>query len=524
MAGSDDSLRGRPAAGRDSRGPGARPGEPRLPSPRPGYYPAPPPPPAGQPRAARPAAQQRLLNHIAASRPARRRRLLLTACGVMSTLVLLVAGGAWGLSSYVNAAVGRVSAGVSGSSGGPLNLLVAGVDERSGLTPHQQQELHVGHVPSTNSDTMMLVHVAGDRSRVTVISLPRDSWVDLPGHGMNKINAAFGLGGPRLMVATVQRATGLTVNDFIEVNFLGFIKVIDALGGVSVCLPYAVNDSYSGLRLSAGAHHVNGITALKYARDRHSFALSDLSRIQNQQSLLSSLLREAIGSGTLADPLRLSRFLQAVLAAVKVNQGLNVTSLADQLRGISAGDVRFLTVPLASTNYLTPGGQSAVLWDRTAARQLFSQLRTDQVTGKHTAARPRHRASALRPGQVSADVYNGTMIGGLSADTGAALAQLGFRIQDGLTWPAHDVRQTVIEYPPGQRAAARLVHQRGLRGAALRQRRGITRIRVVLGLDGHTVASPGSSGPAGSGSSGGAAPGSGSTATAGRSAAQAACH
>jgi LCP family protein required for cell wall assembly len=524
MAGSDESLRGRRAGGKDTRGRGSGAGDPRLPSPRPGYYPAPPPPPAGQPRAARPTAQQRLLSRIAASRRARRRRLLLTTSGVLSTLVLLVAGGAWGLSSYVNAAVGRVSAGVSGSAGGPLNLLVAGVDERSGLTPHQQQELHVGHVPSTNSDTMMLVHVSADRARVTVVSLPRDSWVDLPGQGMNKINAAFGLGGPRLMVAAVERATGLTINDFIEVNFLGFIKVIDALGGVNVCLPYAVNDSYSGLRLPAGMHHVSGITALKYARDRHSFALSDLSRIQNQQSLLSSLLSEAISSGTLADPLRLSRFLQAVLAAVKVNRGLDVTSLADQLRGISPGDVRFLTVPLGNPNYLTPDGQSAVLWDKTAARQLFSQLRADQVAGRHTAAGPRHRAAALRPGQVSADVYNGTMIGGLSAGAGAALAQLGFHVRDGLTWPVHDITQTVIEYPPGQRAAARLVHQRGLRGAALRQRRGIARIRVVLGLNGHAVLSPGSGGPAGTGSAGGASAGSGSAATAGRSAAQAACH
>ncbi len=509
MTGSDDGLQG-----------GTGPREPGLPPPRPGYYPAPPRPAPGQGRPARPTAQERLLGRIAASRRARRRRLVLTACGTMSALVLLLSGGAWGLSSYVNSAVGRVDAGVSGGSGGPLNVLVAGVDERSGLTAHQQAELHVGHVPSSNSDTMMLVHLSADRSRVTVVSLPRDSWVDLPGHGMNKINAAFGLGGPRLMVATVEHATGLTINDFIEVNFLGFIKVIDALGGVNVCLPYAVNDSYTGLRLSAGMHHVDGVTALKYARDRHSFALSDLARIQNQQSLLSTLLSEAISSGTLADPLRLSRFLQAVLSAVKVNQGLDLTALADQVRGISASNVRFLTVPLASTSYLTSTGQSAVLWDAAAARQLFGELRADQAPGQPALARPRHHSRpGLRPGQVQADVYNGTMIGGLSASTGAALTQLGFRVQAGLTWRAQDVTQTVIEYPGGQQAAARLLRQRGLPGATLRQQHGISRIRVILGANGHAVASPGG----GSGAAGAPVAGSGA-ASHGRSAAQAACH
>ena len=453
-------------------------------------------------------------------RRARRRRLMLAMSAVMSALVLVVAGCAWGLSSYINSAVGRVDAGVSGGTGGPLNLLVAGVDERSGLTAHQQAELHVGHVPRTNSDTMMLVHVSADRSRVTVVSLPRDSWVDLPGHGMNKINAAFGLGGPRLMVATVERATGLVINDFIEVNFLGFIKVIDALGGVSICLPYAVNDPYSGLRLGAGRHHVDGVTALKYARDRHSFALSDLARIQNQQSLLSSLLSEAISSGTLANPLRLSRFLQAVLAAVKVNQGLNVTALADQLHSVSAGDVRFLTVPLANPDYLAPDGQSAVLWDQAAARQLFASLRSDRAAGQRAARpHPDHQAG-LRPGQVSADVYNGTLIGGLSASTGSALAQLGFRVRAGLTWPVHDITRTVIEYPPGQRAAAQLLRRRGLPGAVLHQQRGIAGIKVVLGVNGHLTASPAGTG---GGTAGQGPPGSGPAAH-GRTAAQAACH
>jgi LCP family protein required for cell wall assembly len=344
---------------------------------------------------------------------------------------------------------------------------------------------------------------------VTVVSLPRDSWVQIPGHGMNKINAAFGLGGPALMVKTVKANTGLTINDFVQVNFLGFVKVIDALGGVNICLPYAVNDSYSGLDLTAGVHHVDGLTALEYARDRHSFALSDLARIQDQQRLLASLLSQAISSGTLANPLKFSSFLQAAVAAVTVDQGLNVTTLADQLRGISPRDVSFMTAPLASTNYLTSTGQSAVLWDATAAKVLFAKLKNDNPVAK-PAGTPHGKNSGLQQRQVPLDVYNGTMIGGLSAGTGADLARLGFPVTASLTWYSHDVTQTLIEYPPGHQAAAQLV-ERVMPGATLRQVSGLAKIRIVLGIDSNTVA----------GTSASTGPGSGTGAT--RTAAQYAC-
>jgi LCP family protein required for cell wall assembly len=428
--------------------------------------------------------------------------VLLLACGVVSSLVLLFSAAAWSLASYANNSVGRIFAGTSGGLNGPLNVLVAGVDLRAGLTPAQRRVLHVGDVPSSNSDTLMLIHIADDRSSVTVVSLPRDSWVFIPGHGMNKINAAFGLGGPSLTVATVERATGLTINDFIEVNFLGFVKVIDALGGVNICLPQAVDDPYSGLHLSAGVHHVNGITALKYARDRHSFAASDLARITDQQRLVASLLQEAISSGTLTNPLRLSRFLATVPSVIKVDQNLNLTALADQLRGITPSEVRFLTVPLANTNYLTSTGESAVLWNSAAAGRLFGALRADQPVGSMAASTAHASKPRLRPSQVAVDVYNGTLIGGLSASTGAALARLGFQIRAGLNWSAHDVTRTLIEYPSSQHAGARLVGQ-ALPSAALRQMPGITRIRIVLGASGSAVtASASAGGPSPGGGSG----------------------
>ena len=371
---------------------------------------------------------------------------------------------------------------------------MAGVDVRTGLTQAQQAELHVGHDVSSNSDTLMIVHVTADHRSVQIVALPRDSWVNIPGHGMSKINAAFGLGGPKLMVATVEANTGLTINDYIEVNFLGFVKIIDALGGVKICLPYAVDDSYSGLDLTAGVHHVNGITALEFARDRHSFATSDLARIKDQQQLMSSLLKEALSSGTLTDPLKFADFLSAATAAIKVDQRLNVTKLADELRGISMNDVTFTTVPIANAGYTTPTGESAVLWNSAGAAALFNELKNDRAAAKPAAGHPR-----LTRGQVWVDVYNGTLIGGLSAGTGTRLASLGFRIHGaGLTWSKQDLTQTVIEYPAGQLAAARLV-RKVMSGAKLQQLSKLSRIRILLGTAGYqiTAAPPASSSPGG---------------------------
>ncbi len=365
-------------------------------------------------------AQGRLAARVATSRQARRRRLGRIFCGALSAVVLLVAGGAWGLTGYINDTIKRVDAGTSDAgSTGPLNILVAGVDQRTGLTHHQEVMLHVGDDVSTNSDTLMLVHVSADRSRVEVVSIPRDSWVNIPGHGMSKINAAYGLGGPKLMVQTVEQVTGLTINDYVEVNFLGFVKVIDALGGVNVCRAQPVDDSYSGLQLSAGEHHVDGITALAYARDRHSFATSDLARIQDQQKLLSSALTEAIHSGLLANPVKLSSFISAAVSAVTVDKNLNVSALADQLRGISTQDVRFMTVPVANADYVTPDGEDAVQLDQQAAGALFEKLRSDQdvapatptakatsaanpAAGSGSAASPPATPASSAPGQTAA--------------------------------------------------------------------------------------------------------------------------
>jgi LCP family protein required for cell wall assembly len=434
-------------------------------------------------------ARQRRLRQAAAGTSARRQRMQIIALALVSALTLGASTGAWALTSYVSSSLQRVDAGTSGTpSSGPVTILVAGIDSRSNLTRHQQLRLHVGYSVGENTDVLMVVHIPANHRHITVVSLPRDSWVTIPGHGMNKINAALALGGPALMVKTVEQTTGLTINDYVEVDFLGFVRVVNALGGVNICLPFAVDDHYSGLRMSAGRHHVDGVTALEFVRDRHSFALSDLQRIKDEQQLLSSMLAEATSAGVLSNPLELQRFLSAVTGSVTVDKGFNLIQLADELRGVRGSDVTFTTVPLASINYMTPTGQSAVLWDSTAAAALFKAVRDDTgVPARHKRARSRSHAKTVSPVGVHVDVYNGTEIVGLSARTGRDLAALGFSVHKaGLNWAHHNVGQTVIQYPPGSETDAKALRA-VLPGAALQQVAGLARLRIVLGTADHTV-------------------------------------
>jgi LCP family protein required for cell wall assembly len=452
-------------------------------------------------------AGQRLARQIALSRSARRQRVTLAIVGAMSAITLLVSGSAWVLTGYVSSLITRIDAGTSGTpTSGPVNILVAGIDTRDGLTRQQELRLHVGSAIGANSDTLMLVHIPANHQTVQVVSLPRDSWVNIPGHGMSKINAAFGYGGPQLMVQTVEQATGLTINDYVEVDFLGFIKVIDALGGVNVCVPFAVDDSYSGLHLSAGRHYVDGITALEFARDRHSFATSDLARITDQQQLMSSVFAEATQTGVLADPVRLERFVTALAGAVKVDKGFNLVGLADEMRGLRLADVGFTTVPLASASYITPTGQDAVLWNASAADALFTWLKNDTGTASPAPSQSPSPSGAatISKAQVSVDVYNGTLLPGLSTATGTELSSAGFSVHKaGLNWSVHNVARTLIEYPSGHAAQAQVLAQ-ALPGAAVRMVAGLARIRLVLGTTGHSVvaasptAKPTPSGPPGS--------------------------
>ncbi|MEV8633766.1 LCP family protein [Streptosporangium sp. NPDC051023] len=434
------------------------------------------------------------------ARGARSRRRGLVLAGALSCLVLGGSGTTWAFTNYVGTRIKSVDAGVPGSqSTGAMNILLVGVDKRDNLTRQQQNQLKLGRESGQRTDTMMVLHLSEDHTRVTVVSLPRDTWTTIPGQGMHKINAAYQLGGPKLAVRTVQNATGLTINHYVEVNVLGFIEVVDSLGGVDVCTPVAIDDPKTGLKLQPGNYSLDGTKALSYARTRAT-ARSDLDRIDRQQQVISALLHQALSGGTLTNPVRFSAFVNSTLGTLSVDDALrrDLIGLADQVKNVSTDDVAFATVPLADVDYKTPTGESAVLWDKAAAADLFRRIAADDsltrpakptasptVTPSTTpTATPSPSTTPLTvpPSRIAVKVLNGTLIRGLGARTRADLLKAGFLVPE----PAGDTRErdhdkTLIRYGPGREDSARTLAA-ALPGADVRQVDNLgDRIEVVVG-------------------------------------------
>ncbi|MGN9836826.1 LCP family protein [Nonomuraea sp. H19] len=416
-------------------------------------------------------------------RSAKARRRNVIAAGFMSTCVLVTTGVVWATPRQI----GTVDAGVTApSSRGAENILLVGVDKRDDLTRQQQNQLKLGREAGQRTDTMMVIHLSEDHRRVTVVSLPRDTWTTIPGKGDHKINSAYQFGGPKLTKQTVEAATGLQINRYIEVNILGFIDVVDSLGGVTVCTPVPINDPKTGLNLPAGTHQLQGAQALGYARTRAT-ARSDLDRIDRQQQVISALLNRALSADTLANPAKLAAFVNSTLSTVKVDPDDGLLGLATQLRDVSLEDVKFAEVPLANVDFKASTGESAVLWDKQAARDMFARINADQDPAKPTptasaSATPSGKPAPIPPGQISLEIKNGTLITGLGARTKAALVAYGFKVPDqpGNT-AKKDYKKTVVRYGAGQENAVRTVAA-AIPGVELRKA-DIDGIEVILGSD-----------------------------------------
>ena len=182
------------------------------------------------------------------------------------------------------------------------NWLITGSDSRQGLTRQQERQLATGSLSAISgqrSDTILILHIGGPRD--VLVSIPRDSYVPIPGYGMNKINAAFDLGGPKLLAKTVQNVTGLYINHYMGIGFGGLVSVVNSVGGVNMCLPGPMVDPKAGLHLKAGCQTLNGDQALGFVRTRN-FAESDLQREQDQRLFLKALLSKMTSLGTIINP------------------------------------------------------------------------------------------------------------------------------------------------------------------------------------------------------------------------------
>ncbi|MFD8483850.1 LCP family protein [Kitasatospora sp. NPDC059673] len=391
---------------------------------------------------------QRQLVRLTGSSRRRRRRWGMWAAGTLSFSVLAASGAGWAVLNGVGSSLGRVDAIGGGpdrpADDGASTFLVVGTDERDGIPEATLKNvLHAGGESCHCTDTMMIVQLSADRGRATVVSVPRDSYVDIPAHqdlvsgkqvpaSKGKINAAYGMGGAPLAVRTVEQNTGLRIDHYIEVNFLGFVSTVDALGGVEVCSPKPLKDDYSGLDLPAGTSRLDGAGALRYVRARHVDGSSDLGRMHRQQKFLAQLLRQASSGGTLLNPAKLTGVMDTVLRSVKVDKGLGNAELLDfatRLKDVSASNADFATVPLSSVDHPVPGWGSTVLWDEKGAKALFEAVRAGRpLTGPAPAAAPSTAPTAgtVPPEQVRVQVLNGAGVQGLGIRVDEDLRKAGF--------------------------------------------------------------------------------------------------
>ncbi|WP_435866657.1 LCP family protein [Streptomyces yokosukanensis] len=267
---------------------------------------------------------------------------------------------------------------------GSLNILVLGSDSRSGKA---NKELGGGDSSGARSDTAMVVHIDAGRTKATVVSIPRDTLVTRPSCPLasggstavaygTMFNSAYALGGPVCAVKTVESITNVRMDHYIEIDFSGFAKLVDALGGVDVTTTQDIDDDKSHLRLAAGAHHLDGTQALALARTRHGIGDgSDLGRIGLQQTLVKALLEQMAGIKLLTDPARLYRVADAATAGLTTDTGLDslteLMRLGQSLKGLTAGRVRTVMMPVVTA----PSDPNRVIAQEPAASDLWASLR-----------------------------------------------------------------------------------------------------------------------------------------------------
>jgi LCP family protein required for cell wall assembly len=417
-----------------------------------------------------------------------RTRLAFRRTIAIVVVLLLIGVGyvAFNYQSFI-AGITHVNALVPGgkSSGKAQNILLVGDDHRpAGATAAELAQLGTTEDGGgTETDTVMVLHIPADGQNPTLISLPRDSWVNVPGAGMHKLNSAFAIGeatggdagGAQMLVRVVQNLTGLTINHYVRISLLGFYNVVNALGPVTVCLNHAVDDPYSGVDLPAGVSTLDAQEALAFVRQRHGLAGGDLDREIRQQYFLSIEAHNILSAGTLLNPVKLHNVLSAVSSSIETDPGLNLPDLAAQVKGF-AGHLSSTTIPIVGTPTITVNGAyvSIVQVNTAAIPAFIAAIVHPKPVAKNTAA------AAPSPSSISLAVLNGRQVIGAAATASAALKQAGFTV--GTPADAIEQETTTVNFPKGDAAQAAVVATY-LPGAKPKLTAGLGHIEVVLGTD-----------------------------------------
>lgn len=327
----------------------------------------------------------------------RRRRIRRVLVGLLVTLMVLslgVTAGAYYLQHRLTSQIGRIEGVFEGleESERPtvftrgrapqaVNILLMGTDRRSSVATTGAGAAAPSWVPGAQrTDALMLLHIDGDRRGATVVSLPRDSWVPVPGYGMAKINAAFSYAGPSLAVRTVEQLTNVRIDHLAVIDWEGFRQLTDAVGGVTVTVPSTVFDSARGVTWTAGQHTLTGQQALDYVGQRYGLPNGDLDRVRRQQNFLRALMEDHLRPALRSDPRLVYAFLDIATRNLSVDEEWEVGDMADlafSLRHLRTDDVNFLTVPVLGLG--REGDQSVVYLDRVRGAGLWRTVRTDRV-------------------------------------------------------------------------------------------------------------------------------------------------
>ncbi|WP_378736836.1 LCP family protein [Nocardia brasiliensis] len=462
------------------------------------------------------------LSRLAASKQRRNKRLRLigrSAMAVFAVLCLLTTGGGW---SYLRStgngftqisAIDNNSEDVVDSNAqlGDENYLLVGTDTRAGVNS-QVGAGTLDDAEGSRADTVMLVNIPKNRSRVVVVSFPRDldvtrpqcnGWDNekvqytnevFPSAIGDKLNAVYALGGPKCLFTTIQRMTGSAINHFIAVDFAGFEAMVDQIGGVEVCAPKPITDEVLGTVLeNPGKQRVNGSTALNYVRARHVYGeeRSDYDRINRQQRFMASLLRGALSSRVLFDPGKLNGFINEFTKHTWVDkvQPSDLLTLGRSLQKLDAGTVTFLTIPTAGT---TSYGNE--IPRESDIKAIFKAIRDDQplpgekkvspAPGSIPSAPPTPpKLTAADPSTVSLLVSNGSGVGGAAQRAATKLGNQGFQIFNTGNYSGGQEVTSKVRYGPGQEAAAATVAS-SIPGALLESANDLGGIvEVVIGAD-----------------------------------------
>ncbi|WP_407670573.1 LCP family protein [Nocardia suismassiliense] len=376
---------------------------------------------------------------------------LRAGAAVLAVVVLVITGFAWHSVDSLISNIERIgNLGLGGGRDGAVDILLVGVDSRTDahgnpLSDRERALLHAGDEVGTNTDTIVLIRVPNDGRSATAISIPRDSYVDIPDLGKGKINSAYGAtketqrlklmnqgvpeadadkqstqAGRQALIKSVANLTGISVDHYAEVSLLGFVLLTDAVGGVEVCLNNAVDEWMSGADFPAGRQRLDGPAALSFVRQRHNLPRGDLDRIVRQQVFMAQLVGQVLNAKTLSNPGRMKQLSDAVGRTVVLDDDWDVLAFLQQLQDLSGGQVKFETIPVTDLNYLTTSGESVVRVDPAAVKSYVGSL----VDGK--AAEPESDEPALDPATVTVSVYNASGVGGLAGQVAQALSGKGF--------------------------------------------------------------------------------------------------